>query len=203
MRDYDIREVLTNRLCAEHDQEPDTLVLHELGVCQGLCRVDLAVINGVMTGYEIKSDRDTLERLPQQMKAYSMVLDFVTIVVGTAHLDKAIKLVPNWWGVMTAKDVSGVVSLEFERQPKKNPNIDPFAVAEFLWREEALEILVERGWERGIKSKPRQVLWQRLVERLELEELQEIVRQTLKSRANWRADLVQTQSGARIPHIAN
>ena len=34
--------------------------VEELGVCRGRVRVDVAVVNGTLHGYEIKSDRDSL-----------------------------------------------------------------------------------------------------------------------------------------------
>jgi hypothetical protein len=49
-------------------------MLDEFGLEHGEVRVDVAVINGELHGYEIKSERDTLERLPRQVKAYSAVL---------------------------------------------------------------------------------------------------------------------------------
>ena len=80
--DPDIRAVLKSRLQAKHALEPDTVVVEELGLCQGQVRVDMAVVNGVLHGYEIKSDCDTLRRLPNQVVAYGKVLDRATLVVG-------------------------------------------------------------------------------------------------------------------------
>src|SRR5262249_9341390 len=63
MRDGEIRAALHARLIVEHQGEPDTRFLDELSLC-GLVRVDVAVINGTLAGYELKSDLDTLRRLP-------------------------------------------------------------------------------------------------------------------------------------------
>jgi hypothetical protein len=63
MRDGDIRAALHAHLIVEHQEEPDTRFLDELSLC-GLVRVDVAVINGTLAGYELKSDQDTLRRLP-------------------------------------------------------------------------------------------------------------------------------------------
>src|SRR5271154_5741007 len=49
---------------------PDTIILEEFALYGGINRADIAVLNGVSHGYEIKSDRDTLIRLPQQVQAY-------------------------------------------------------------------------------------------------------------------------------------
>ena len=39
-------------------------IFEEFRVQHGMARIDFAVINSIMHGFEIKSDLDTLERLP-------------------------------------------------------------------------------------------------------------------------------------------
>ncbi len=60
MREIDIRLALRAKLEKLHPGESDTLLGQELGLCQGFARVDLAVVNGTVHGYEIKSEQDTL-----------------------------------------------------------------------------------------------------------------------------------------------
>ena len=57
LADADVRPALRARVLKRHAKEPDTVLLDELGVCRGLVRVDLAVVNGLFHGFEIKSDR--------------------------------------------------------------------------------------------------------------------------------------------------
>lgn len=187
MRDMDIRLGLKKRLLAEHGDDPNTLILDELGLCQGASRVDIAVINGAITGYEIKSERDTLERLPFQVEIYSRTLDQVTIVGNGCHLEGIIRMVPGWWGIKEALEEENQVQFVTHRPPGDNPEVDATAVVQLLWRDEALETLTELGLERGLLSKPREVLWSALVANLELEGLKTIVRERLKARANWRS----------------
>lgn len=97
MRDVDVRDALHRRLAHERAGDDSTFVLDELGLCQQV-RVDVAVINGRMSGYELKSERDTLRRLPAQIDVYSRVLDFATLVVAQKHHDHALPLLPDWWG---------------------------------------------------------------------------------------------------------
>lgn len=95
MRDRDVRQALHRKVLKEHHGDADTLVLDELGLRHGTCRVDIAVVNGYLHGYEIKSDSDTLERLPAQIATYGLVLDRATLVVGERHLEKAKPLIPH------------------------------------------------------------------------------------------------------------
>ncbi|WP_300554835.1 sce7726 family protein, partial [Desulfovibrio sp.] len=85
MRDQEIRAALHETELKKFYENGD-LILDELGVCSGASRVDVAVINGALHGYEIKSDQDTLDRLPQQILSYSRVLDRVTLVACDNHL---------------------------------------------------------------------------------------------------------------------
>jgi hypothetical protein len=105
MRDKDIRQPLIRELRRSHDT--DTLLVDEFGLCQGDVRVDVAVINSALNGFEIKSDSDTLDRLPAQQHVYSKVLDTVTIVAGEKHVDGILKIVPEWWSVRSARLVGG------------------------------------------------------------------------------------------------
>ena len=69
--DHQIRTALRRHLLQQHIDNHDTLILDELGVRHGTARIDIVVINGVMHGYEIKSDRDTLNRLPEKIRLSS------------------------------------------------------------------------------------------------------------------------------------
>lgn len=187
MRDIDIRRKLRvdKRL---HFGEADTRIVEELGLCQGIARVDIAVVNGSIHGYEIKSERDTLERLPAQIDIYSRALDFVTVVTAPTHIGKVRKMVPQWWGIWTAVQGEEGLQLKPSRKALKNPNVIPFALAQLLWREEALEVLDKCGLAKGVRSKPRQELWRRLASDLPLADLGNVVRDRLRQRgANWRS----------------
>lgn len=191
MKDYDIRQVVLSDLGREYESDPDTVVFEELGLCQGEARVDIVVVNGLIHGFEIKSDQDTLKRLPSQVEIYSRTLDCVTLVVGNRHLDQALKVIPKWWGVFVAKEKSSRIRLKMRRKGKSNPCLDPFAVVQLLWRDEAFEALKERGLHRGLANKPRTILWKKLAEHLPMEELGSLVRRILKSRKNWRSGYQQ------------
>lgn len=187
MRDLDIRRELLIRVKSLHSGEQGTRIVEELGLCQGAARIDVAAVNGSLRGYEIKSERDTLCRLPGQCEAYNKSLDFVTIVACATHLDKIRELVPEWWGIWSAQDDGQSVHLEIERREQRNPEVNPLAVAQLLWREEALQVLDQWELTAGFRSKTRAQIWQRLVEALTIDELGDSVRARLKARKGWRA----------------
>ena len=185
-----IRETLINRLQREYATNSDYRIIPELGLWHGAARIDVAVVNGILHGFEIKSDRDTLIRLPEQMEAYNSIFDRVTLVVGSSHLVDVFKRVPEWWGVETAHvSASGLVSFNIIRDPRNNPKQDDVSIARLLWRHEALEKLESLGKADGIRSKPREVVYRRLAESLELKLLKKYVWDVLQSpRQGWRSD---------------
>lgn len=187
MRDRDVRQALHRKVLREHHGDSNTLVLDELGLRHGTCRVDIAVVNGYLHGYEIKSDSDNLDRLPSQVAVYGAVLDRATLVVGERHLEKAMPLVPDWWGIKVATaGPRGGITFETAQPFQQNSAIDPLALAELLWRPEVVEILKDRGTPAELLRKPRAVLYQHLAVTVELGELRDLIRQRLKARARWR-----------------
>jgi hypothetical protein len=180
--DHAIRTALKSRLIAEQTHA-DTVLFEELGLCRGLVRADIAVVNGSVHGYEIKSDLDSLRRLRSQVEVYSKVLDYATLVVGDRFLDEAVRMIPESWGVLHAH--LGADDLEFKtiRNAIPNPGRDPRALAELLWCEEAIALLQKFDALRGVRGKPRRILWDRISERVRIEDIAAAVRDALKSRA--------------------
>jgi len=185
-----IRFSLKNDLLNSHKNDQHTKIIEELGITHGAARVDLAVINGILHGYELKSDLDTLYRLPEQMRLYNLVFDKITLVVGKNHLLDAIKLVPDWWGIKIAKilDPNGAVSFIDIREPEKNYFVDSVSMARFLWRGEALNILEKIKKADGMRSKPRKLIYERLANVMDRDCLSAEVRRCLFSRVNWRVE---------------
>jgi hypothetical protein len=145
MLDKDVRQAVKTKILKDHMNDPSTLVIDELGLDYGRNRIDIAVINGEMHGYELKSDSDTLKRLPQQSKCYSLVMDKMTLVVGERHAEEALLIIPEWWGVKIATmGKFGAIHLETERRNKKNRNIDPIELLKLIWKDEVLELLSKK-----------------------------------------------------------
>ncbi len=189
--DLIIRSALKVVLKKKHAKDRELRIIDELGVQHGSVRIDIAVINGIMHGYEIKSDRDTLARLPEQMTEFNTVFDQLTLVVGKQHLYQAIHIVPDWWGITIARmNSKGKVVFQTIREPEDNKEQDKVSIARLLWRDEALRILEEQNQAYGVRSKPREFVYQRLADVLEAEALKERVRKTLLvPRKDWRFGL--------------
>jgi hypothetical protein len=154
--------------------------VEELWVPRSNERADLAVLGRTMDGFEIKTDRDTLRRLPRQIAAYGRLFDRCTVVIADKHSEKASELVPAWWGI-TAIAVNGCVSFETLRKPRQNPGPDPDTLVRLLWRDEAMAALRALGAEPDPKAH-RASLWSELLETTTLSQLRRAVRSALMSR---------------------
>jgi len=185
MRDFHIREAMLNKLRSAHQGEDDARIVQEMGVWAGTVRVDIAVLNGEMVGYELKSDSDTLARLPAQAGIYNLVFDRMTLVAGDKHFDKAKDLVPSWWGLVRAVERDGSITLQHRRKGRRNTRQDPYVVAELLRKDEAIFLLERFGLANGWRSKRAKQIHERLASELPFAVLRDSVRETLKSRPNW------------------
>jgi hypothetical protein len=160
--------------------------LEELGLCRGKVRVDVAVVNGSIHGYEIKSDRDSLRRLASQAAVYGMVLDRATLVVGPKHVAEAIRAVPKWWEVKVVIASGADLRVKQLRRGRKNPERNARALVELLWLEDTQALLEVRGGLRGYRGRPRRELWDRVCALYEISEIASAVRGQLKARAAQR-----------------
>ena len=180
-RDAEVRDLLKRHL-VESLIDSDTVVLDELGLCQGDVRIDVAAIGDELSGFEIKSPADTLARWPNQRRVYSKVVDRAWLVATEKTLEAA--RAPGWWGVVRIVQTRDQLGLRVIRTAQRNPSPDPYAIACLLWRDEAIQALDDLALARGVRTKPRDVVWRRLAECAPLDHLRAAVRAALKVRAN-------------------
>ncbi len=187
MNDIEIRQNFHKKRLRRQHAQKDTLVIDELGLNHGKCRADIAVVNGYLAGYEIKSNKDSLRRLEEQVKSYSSVFDKVFIIVGDRYINSIQNYIPKWWGVIeSVRGRRGAINFKIIRKGRTNKNINLLSIAQLLWRDEAIEILIQKKTPQKILRQPRTVLYERLVETLNACELRKTIREYLKKRKNWR-----------------
>lgn len=184
-RDIDIRSALHAYIEDKFSYDSTTRIIDELQVCYGEARVDIAAINGSFYGYEIKSESDTLERLPQQAICYNRVFDYITLVCSEKFLESIDDKIPKWWGVYLAKlNMSKNVFIECFREPSINTELDSFSLVQFLRKDELVEIMKELGADNKIAKQKKFILWETLAEKCPVEDLRRYVKLYLKSRKN-------------------
>lgn len=183
-RDFHVRRALTARILSRIT--PGTRIVHELGLAEGNVRVDVAVIDGRLDGYEIKAERDTLHRLSRQAAVYSAVLDRCTLVVSENHLAAAREAVPAWWGLMVASGTVPEIRVRVVRRPRANPSLDPCVLVKLLWRREALSIAMSLPGGTSLANANRDAIHTFLVAAMSLRRLRSAVRESLRKRRGWR-----------------
>jgi type III secretion system FlhB-like substrate exporter len=179
MYDKLIRESLIRQISAS---DPDAVIFEELPLSRGDGRADCAAVNGHLSGYEIKSDSDSLRRLPGQISQYDRIFEFSSVVTTKRHLLGVRRLLPRHWGILLACDSSGSIEIRTLRQAKRNKAPDATAVLKLLWRNEVIKIAKEHA---VVLSDPRCLvssLWADVLAQLPSQQIIDAVRGLLKLR---------------------
>lgn len=178
--EQEIRSALLDRLKIYSGH--DARIQEELRIERGNSRIDVAVIDKALVGYEIKSDSDTFIRFPNQIHAYNRVFDRIHLVCGSLHLEKAKLTIPSWWGLSVAlRDHENNVYLELVRNAEINPKQDSFSLASLLWKDEALAMLKVYSSELPKRSSSH-LLWEHIATSLPLETIRLAVVNSLLNR---------------------
>lgn len=102
-------------------------------------KADVVILNGSSTAYEIKSERDKLDRLQEQIAAYIQVFSVVNIISGENHLDSVSKGLPEDVGILLLTDRFQISTI---RDAIENRNrIVPSVLFESLRLNEARQVL--------------------------------------------------------------
>jgi hypothetical protein len=185
--DTEIRSALHGKKLRQFRAAPDTIIVDELGLAHARVRIDVAVINSCVHGYEIKSSLDTLDRLPAQFDVYSTSLGKLTIVCAPRHTARVMKIAPAWTGVLEAeKGARGAVGFISVRRARLNPGVDAEHLAHLLWRPEVMALLARHGFPPKILRQSRKQLYRHLAELMTVGELTEAIRGFMQARRAWR-----------------
>ena len=196
MNDWQIRTSFHHKCLRKYHCDSSTLIVDELGLRHGKCRADIAVINGHLIGYEIKSEVDSLRRLNTQIDSYNAVFDRVSAIVAECHLEETITMIPKWWGIISVSEGQrGAMYFKTIRRSKQNTHVDDCAVAQLLWRNEAQEILANLGIGGKQLRERRANLYEYLTSSLNSSDLRRIVRKYLMKRTNWRHPVLLSLCG--------
>lgn len=187
MSDSQIRFAFHKSILRKAHLSVDTVILNELGLKNGESRADIAVLNGKMIGYEIKTEKDSLTRLASQVNSYSQIFDRAIVILAEKHLKKAKAIIPEWWGIYLIKP-SNIENhiFKYERKAKMNPSQDSFSIAQLLWKEEALEV-ANTIFNCNLRSNTdRQEIYKMISSKCAPKKLSKIVMGYLKKREGWR-----------------
>ncbi|OYD41175.1 sce7726 family protein [Sphingobacterium cellulitidis] len=191
MKDPEIRQVFKNIELKKYLNDSNCKVIDELDLSVAKARIDIAVLNGSMYGYEIKSASDTLNRLQSQVDAYSKIFDYLSIITEEKYIKKIQSTIPNWIGIYLCEEESNKCTIKRIRAPKKNKLKEGFYLAKLLWREELIDCLniynipfnkKDRNW----------ILCEIISNNLNIDTLSDYVRESIKLRSKWRYEIITT-----------
>jgi hypothetical protein len=187
MNDTEIRQHFHQKYLERYRDIDGVRIVDELGLMHGACRADIAVVNGLLVGYEIKSEEDSLSRLERQIGAYDAIFDLINLIVCEKHRPIATDRLPKHWGIIVSvRELKGGIKFRRQRKAARNPNVDPFSLARLLWKSEAIEVLEKLGEKRGLLRSSKAVLYRKLIDQISLQHLKRVVRTYLKKREGWR-----------------
>ena len=121
-------------------------LIDEIDLIKGKSRVDLIHFGEFVTGYEIKSDRDSLIRLAMQADTYNRSLEKIVLICGSTHTENLREKLPSWWGIIEAKSVGRRILFKEHRASQLSPFFNHVNLLDLLWKNELESILANYGF---------------------------------------------------------
>jgi hypothetical protein len=141
-------------------------------------RADLALANGRLVGFEIKSGADNLKRWESQSAAYLKVFDELWLCCHGKHLQKAMEMTPSQVGILLVDDFGTIAIV---RKAKTNKSVNTYDLSGLLWREELDELCTSFGLKSRSSETKKQVR-ERLSANILVEDIKPYVLARLKYR---------------------
>lgn len=145
MNELEIKALLQTRLAASH-QGQGAVFVSELFIDAFSRRADLVMANGQLSAFEIKSDKDTLERLSGQLETYLRLFEQVTVVCAERHQAGVEERAPDVVGVWV---LTADGRLKISRKAKTQKQNLHQSWLSFLPVDELRDLLVQHGLTRS------------------------------------------------------
>ncbi|MEX5898956.1 sce7726 family protein [Proteus vulgaris] len=162
-----------------YDFHSNDVMIDELCFYEKKNRADVVYANGRLTGFEIKSESDSLARWNKQHDAYLKLFDSVWLCCHHKHAVKALELSSKNIGILILDNYSK--DLTILREAKENKNIDKHEVISLLWRSELDELCLENNLKINRKEKINEAR-QRILSELQFDKVKKKVLSCIKNR---------------------
>ncbi len=137
--EYVYKNAITNKILLGRHSLNTSYMLTEFRAAN--CKADVVILNGTSTVYEIKTDYDSLDRLDNQIAAYSSVFDLVNVVTSESQAERIDRVI--------AKNIGLIVLTErYTLKTIRNPisgktQVKPSVIFDSLRKNEYLSIVRE------------------------------------------------------------
>jgi hypothetical protein len=122
----------------------DAVLINEMVYANWTRRADLAVANGHLHAFEIKSDFDSLRRLEGQIAVYLERFDKLTLVVASKFLDEVLASVPSRVAVWNVFEDKSDVKISVVRAGRQEKIENHDVLIGYLLRDELYHFLTAR-----------------------------------------------------------
>ena len=143
LKDYSVRSeyiyknLLVRKVFLSRHSLRKSILLQEMRINGRIA--DAVILNGKAHAFEIKSERDSLSRVVDQISSYRTVFAHTSVIAAHKYIDRLHDLVPKSTGL-------SVVTKSYEISSRREAvsdysDIDPSAIANLLRRQEKIRVL--------------------------------------------------------------
>ena len=120
--------------------------LTEVSLAYNRTRIDVVGMKGgVLCGFEIKSEADTLERLQAQAGRYRRYFEKLYLVGAEGHIEVASCVLPSYWGIWAVRATDSGIHIVRRTPPSRSPRANrhqkPAPLAALMRKSELLDVL--------------------------------------------------------------
>ena len=116
-------------------------------------RLDVGRINGKSYAFEIKTELDSLTKLPKQLVDYSEVFEYVTVVAHESHYEKLLSSVPEHCGLRVYSLAKGKYRFNNFRKPLPSPLLSAKSQINCLSSRELAFVLKSFGYDKSLQTR--------------------------------------------------
>lgn len=125
----------------------ESVVVFEKAIMRGRTIMDALICskNKGVIGIEIKTERDSTQRLNKQLKDYEKVCDYVYVLCHDSHVEKVEAILKkyqhNHVGIIAYISFKDTAFLGMYKEAYKSPYKDVYHTLDVLWKQEILTLL--------------------------------------------------------------
>jgi len=144
LREQDVKIALIDWLYKK-GMLSDATIINEMVVANWSRRADLAIANGSLQAFEIKSDFDSLKRLDGQLETFNSRFEKVTIVCATKFTCEVSKRVSSDVGVVEFQSDNSGVRFKIIKKGRVCSRLNKGVYLDFLLKSELKDLLNQYG----------------------------------------------------------
>lgn len=122
------------------------VMIFEKAIMRSKCIMDCMLLdsNGTVIGLEIKTERDSTQRLKKQLYMYSLVCKYVYVVCHDDFIDKVEKILKRhkfgYVGIISYINFKDKPTFGKYKDAEISPNRSPYHTLDILWKAEIIEL---------------------------------------------------------------